>query len=650
MGHWLYLQDPSWNVTELEGRIRLPTTNNAHAGIRIANGSAWATLSIDPFGNYGNNPTVALSTDGGSFIYPMAVSENHWYLVTLRFTESTVALSIDGTYIGAQSFSTQPQAFFNWIGFTKARPNGFYLDDVVVRGGGWSQEPYEILSATFDNSLYTTGEDAILTVTVKNNWASGGCTIAPVLSLPLTTSYSLSSQTVVLGPGSTMSVPFVWTVPSVAGQTSVDAQVTVDDATRMFSGATWITPVPRSVRDAAVEQAQQCPSTCGTCACYLQGLAMIEVVGMLPAYANAPLIECMARRYENDGSEGRTRQASAMRFVQALSFAGWASKSFGASMRVIGAGASRLLSNILIVPGAISTGIVCMSALTDWIYPLGKAAKTDLAYSHDGLPDGFVDSVGVVLDQVRDSADVACSDIAFVTGAFRVRVEVDSSYATADSSGLAGVTVFDMPDFNTRAAWIDNQAYRFGHEESDNPQSTAAVRFAADSTDSCRIALLHRGPDGGLRTLMYDPFLVQAGGFVMLSMSQDSLAPALWVDSDGDGIIDYPWYPTGVEEVPPVLKPGKDSVSLLGVPNPTGGETAVFLRSARGLRGVRVSVYDVAGREVRRLVVGDIAAGVQQVVWDGRADDGRPVASGIYHCVATHAGGSSRTMRLVILR
>jgi hypothetical protein len=45
---------------------------------------------------------------------------------------------------------------------------------------------------------------------------------------------------------------------------------------------------------------------------------------------------------------------------------------------------------------------------------------------------------------------------------------------------------------------------------------------------------------------------------------------------------------------------------------------------------VRVSIYDVTGRLVRRLVDGIRSEGEQRVIWDGRNDHGFDVGSGVY--------------------
>ena len=107
------------------------------------------------------------------------------------------------------------------------------------------------------------------------------------------------------------------------------------------------------------------------------------------------------------------------------------------------------------------------------------------------------------------------------------------------------------------------------------------------------------------------------------------------------------WHPdsSGVES-----DPVEPPLTLGSAPNPAAGSTALVLRSAASLRDVRVLVYDVAGREVRKLPVGDLSPGERQVVWDGRDSDGHQVASGIYLYRAAYLGGETSAKRLVVLR
>ncbi|MBN1827140.1 MAG: T9SS type A sorting domain-containing protein [Candidatus Eisenbacteria bacterium] len=64
---------------------------------------------------------------------------------------------------------------------------------------------------------------------------------------------------------------------------------------------------------------------------------------------------------------------------------------------------------------------------------------------------------------------------------------------------------------------------------------------------------------------------------------------------------------------------------------------------------VRLAVYDLRGARVRTLVEGSREAGAHAVVWNGRDDAGRPVASGVYF-LRIEWSGESRVRRLMLIR
>ena len=113
---------------------------------------------------------------------------------------------------------------------------------------------------------------------------------------------------------------------------------------------------------------------------------------------------------------------------------------------------------------------------------------------------------------------------------------------------------------------------------------------------------------------------------------------------------------TNVVEYDPASSPVPDQQSSTprafglerGVPNPFSGETRVACVVPR-LARVRLAVYDVAGREVRTLVDGEMQPGIHRVPWDGRDERGRSVTSGIYYLKMT-APGFQRTTGVTILR
>lgn len=103
---------------------------------------------------------------------------------------------------------------------------------------------------------------------------------------------------------------------------------------------------------------------------------------------------------------------------------------------------------------------------------------------------------------------------------------------------------------------------------------------------------------------------------------------------------------TGVAEGP-LAGPPNASLSS-SFPNPFRAGTTVAYVVPREVR-VRLGVYDVAGRAVATLVDERRPPGSHAARWDGRAADGRRVASGIYF-VRLVAGDEAAVRPLVVLR
>lgn len=87
---------------------------------------------------------------------------------------------------------------------------------------------------------------------------------------------------------------------------------------------------------------------------------------------------------------------------------------------------------------------------------------------------------------------------------------------------------------------------------------------------------------------------------------------------------------------------------LPGSPNPVRSRLDVpYTLAARS--AVRIDVFDILGRRVRRLVDREQAPGAHRAVWDVRTDGGRPAASGVYF-LRMQAGDYRSTQKLVVIR
>ncbi len=162
-------------------------------------------------------------------------------------------------------------------------------------------------------------------------------------------------------------------------------------------------------------------------------------------------------------------------------------------------------------------------------------------------------------------------------------------------------------------------------------------------------------PSGILWSTTTDP--VPPGGYLSgFQFKVDSQYPAeefgvvWWTDTMGGegefGAIDGP-VPLPAMATDADVDGLKQAFRIDTYPNPSRG--SIRLRLTQGEpAAIRLEVFDVSGRLVRRIVEGSYPAGSHEVSWDRRRADGRRVAAGIYELRAT-IGGWERQRRLVLL-
>lgn len=112
--------------------------------------------------------------------------------------------------------------------------------------------------------------------------------------------------------------------------------------------------------------------------------------------------------------------------------------------------------------------------------------------------------------------------------------------------------------------------------------------------------------------------------------------------------IDSLWGSTGVGDFTPEPHPGPGLrlLSLRSLGEAGGARLRLALRRESP---VRMDIYDVQGRRLRRLAAGRLPAGESELHWDGRNDRGRPSASGVYF-VRLSAENEAVSGKLVYLK
>jgi subtilisin family serine protease len=191
--------------------------------------------------------------------------------------------------------------------------------------------------------------------------------------------------------------------------------------------------------------------------------------------------------------------------------------------------------------------------------------------------------------------------------------------------------------YGTRCLALDGRA-------SNNPPSLLNIWAWYDSTggriDSCGMYELERGGNTvlngyvfpnkswDLRGIEYDP----RNGSYWVTIRQGGSSNNMIMKVAG-----FNYGKVGVQEPAPRSSFAGDRVQVLARPNPFTGRTRLSVQMpANGRFDLRI--YDNSGRVVRTLAQGSTNS---LLTWDGRTDDGRAVAPGIYFYRVQSAAGQA---------
>ena len=102
---------------------------------------------------------------------------------------------------------------------------------------------------------------------------------------------------------------------------------------------------------------------------------------------------------------------------------------------------------------------------------------------------------------------------------------------------------------------------------------------------------------------------------------------------------------TAVDEKESPILP-ENYCSLTAYPNPFNAQVNLRL-SARIDADSKIEIFDITGRKIRSFKV---SRGIDQITWDGRNDQGKQVASGVYFAKANSDNYESSSVKLTLLR
>ena len=124
-----------------------------------------------------------------------------------------------------------------------------------------------------------------------------------------------------------------------------------------------------------------------------------------------------------------------------------------------------------------------------------------------------------------------------------------------------------------------------------------------------------------------DPRCIGAMGEPFDASDIMQIGSQVWSTHKAEGMVLYPLQCEDL--VTAVETPSAGKLDLRSFPNPFNPNTLIEFRLEED-SFVELEIFDVSGRRVRTLVQGLLEAGPQASEWNGRDDEGRPLASGVY--------------------
>ncbi|MEO1477804.1 MAG: S8 family serine peptidase [Bacteroidota bacterium] len=266
---------------------------------------------------------------------------------------------------------------------------------------------------------------------------------------------------------------------------------------------------------------------------------------------------------------------------------------------------------------------------------------------------------GIAAIELTEATNLNLDVDGFASGASSVDFTI--TLQTRGDQGKGFVVATDVAG-NTAELWVCSDGCDPPNTGGGDPDTTApdvagsirGNRFEGTaSDDGSGIRTVRLGDDAVNLVLTVDPFSAGAssvgfevrldnrgepGSGTVIATDVDGNEGTLFIDSETS---------TRAGLAASRVEPGTFALGE-SYPNPFASSTRIDFSLAED-RAVTLTVLDIMGREVARLVDGQRTAGAHSVTWDAVDAQGRAVAAGVY-VYHLQAGDYSESKRLVVLR
>lgn len=254
------------------------------------------------------------------------------------------------------------------------------------------------------------------------------------------------------------------------------------------------------------------------------------------------------------------------------------------------------------------------------MYPLNEQQLVNSDINRDGIAPSVADLVlliNIIAGAVPPPVEKIVASPRIVTA--KLQRENTGLYLAFESPVNLGGALFRLsgPDLNRLDA-----------------QNLTTMDYQADTWDDQYSGLL----------ISYDHETISSGEISAVKLSDD---PNLDVSLDFVDAADADGRPLQINIKKTAAMPGVFALHQ-NVPNPFNPSTEIRFDLASA-EHVTLTVYNILGQEVVRLVDGNYPAGSHNVIWDGVDGDGRPAASGMYF-YRIIAGTDSASRKMVLMK
>ena len=295
-----------------------------------------------------------------------------------------------------------------------------------------------------------------------------------------------------------------------------------------------------------------------------------------------------------------------------------------------------------------NSGEIFLSTVTEglWAYRLqGDQLINDAMF--DGPGGSAINNIEVVGEDTLLIAQdyYGITMLSFNGTEFDIVAQLDTIGAVVDVAQAADGTIYTAN--HDAGLW----AFRFNNNSFEYLADTSA------EGDVDRVEVLPNGDiitvirDVGIRAYHFDGVAFT----VLAQIDRSEFAGGITIDSTGliyssasfEGLIIYELNSIQTDTKPELqLKP--QSVLIRNYPNPFNPTTTIRY-SIPEQSHVKLTVFDIGGREIMTLQEGFKAAGSYETEWNGMNNSGNQVSTGLYLC-RLQAGNLSSSIKMVYLR